>query len=178
MVRVGDTWTLRADGSQAPWTVVEVSGDVISLQAANRPVITLGQDELDKEWICVLSAEESRDRNLERALHLGMSLTLRELPSADYKELTERLRSRLSGSMMPGWMTPDFWSVEADTTLPGFRAHRIVPTVLMGLNPRMVVDRGPPPSYTASVDRLFVRADTAVMALAGLARLFISKRTP
>lgn len=176
MVRVGDIWTCRTDGSQTPWTIVEVSGSVVSLQAQGRPVITLGQTELETEWTRCLPTEEEQARALERGLHIGMTMALRELPSATYEELTERLRMRLEHTNMPEWMTPEFWSVEADPSLPNMRAHRIVPTALVGMKPTMVIDRGPPANYTASIDRLFVKADSAVMALAGLARLVLAKR--
>lgn len=186
MVHTGDVWVCRTDGRKLQWKVTEVSGTVVSLQATEgrHPVITVSVTELEQEWEKLQTNEEEREQALSRGLHMAMTMALREIPrdgltdDAYYAQLTERLRMRLEGVPRPDWMTPEFWSVEADNTLPGMRAHRVTPTVLVGKPVAMVVDRNPIPSYTAILGDLFIKAGNPVMALAALARVVMAKEKP
>jgi hypothetical protein len=186
MVRTGDVWVCRTDGRKRPWQVIEVSGTVVSLQATEgrHPVITMAVTELEQEWEKLQTSEEEREQALSRGIHMAMTMALREIPRGDltddayYAQLTERLRMRLRGVPMPEWMQPEFWSVEADNMLPGMRAHRVTPTVLVGKPVAMIVDKDPIPVYTALLGDLFIKSGNPVMALAGLARVVMAKEKP
>lgn len=145
-------------------------------------MITVSLEELRQEWEKLQTSEEEQERALSRGLHMAMTMALREIPRDGfdtaqnyYDALTERLRMRLSGVSMPDWMSPEFWAVEADTTLPNMRAHRVTPVALVGKPVAMIVAKDPHPSYTARLGDVFVKSDSAVMALAGLARIVTSK---
>ena len=176
MVRPGDQWICRSD--KEPWQVTEVRGDLATLRSRDGTLITLPELELRDGWMPSMGGDTFDATELSRAIHEAMiwAMAGQDRGSPEYYEtVTARLQKKLAESSLPPWMAPDFWSVEADTSLPNHRAHRVIPTVLIGKRVSMEVEWEPAPSYTARVNDLFVRADNPVMAIAGLARLVKSR---
>jgi hypothetical protein len=172
MVQRGDWWAQKSDRSRTPWEVTESVSGVVTLRSGKLPPVTVPELELEDEWVRLLNGAPAVD--VAQAIHQSMLKALKETDkNADgyYEVLTKLLRQNLAGFPLPEWMTHDFWSVEPDPGLPHLRAHRVIPTMLVGRNPVLVVERGKVTSYTATIGELFVRADNPISALAGLARI-------
>lgn len=172
MARHGERWISRAN--KRSWEVTEVRNDVVTLRSDDGSVVTLPESELSEGWF----QPSGGTADFAKIIHSAMVWALRDTNSSDpnyYETLTARLREQLALADLPEWMTADFWSVEADPNLPKFKAHRIIPTVLLGKPVVFTIQHEPSPAYTAALNDTFIRADNPVAAIAGLARLIKSR---